>query len=112
MNSIDPFDSLLQQAREHRAPAHLWPAIALRVRGQRRQRLIQNAAAVLVGAVGFLLVAAAAGRSEEVPDARSPDVAAIMATSLPYLAGGAALAMPAEQLLLRQLATTQSRTHR
>lgn len=110
--NIDPLDSLLQQAREHRAPAHLWPAIALRVRRQRRQRLIQNAAAVLAGAIGFLLVAAAAGRSDQVQGARSPDVAGIMATSLPYLAGSSASALPAEQLLLRQLASTQPRTHR
>jgi len=114
MNRNDPIDVLLQQARAHRAPVHLWPAIAARAGALRPRRWFQYAAAVLVGGFGYLLVAVAVRprAGTHTIDPHADPVTAIVARTLPFLDGSGVEPMPDEQRLLRQLAARSPRRWR
>jgi hypothetical protein len=113
----DSLDSLLQRAREHRAPAWLWPVIAARAQthdpGHRWQRRTRHVAALLIGAIGYLLIAAALvpRGSRHTPDAAPTGLAAIVLAAAPYFGAGGAPAAAVEQRLLQQL-SEEARSHR
>jgi hypothetical protein len=104
MNKDDPFTSRLQslwaQARAHRAPPQLWPAIAARLQARTRGGPWLAAASLVAGAAAYLALAALLQRRASAGDAA---LQPIVAAAVPDLAQTAAEPV-AEHLLLHHLA--------
>jgi ferric-dicitrate binding protein FerR (iron transport regulator) len=95
-----PVDRLLADARAHRAPPALWPAIAERVRRRAVRRPWLRAAALVLGGAGYLLAAAALRPPSTAP--AGSDGAAV-AVAWQYFGHGAAVPTLPEEDLLRLL---------
>jgi hypothetical protein len=99
MNEPARIDSLLRQARAHEAPPELWAKIASRAQPTRGGGW-RSAAALLLGAFAYALLAAAWRPAIGAPH---DDVARAVAASWTYL-GGADHEAAADPLLLQRLA--------